>query len=168
MGAAISKNNKDHVNNNWDKLKCTPIGPVLQSLGIAPGNPSDTSATCKSSEFSSQFNSSMSEHVNNTNKLSQSMGGLNSEIASIRKVFANIQQQSLNDLSAVANQIFAIYVKIGGLFMIILKQFTNILKIFKQVVNVGSNSVKLVISLIDLIRIPINGIDSLFKKTKVK
>jgi hypothetical protein len=57
MGSAISTSNKDYINGNWDKIKCSPIAPYLQMMGVAPGNASDTATECKSSDFSSQFNS---------------------------------------------------------------------------------------------------------------
>ena len=60
--------NKDFINENWNELKCSPLGPFLQMIGIAPGDAKNTSDSCKSSEFSSQFNSSMSEHINITSK----------------------------------------------------------------------------------------------------
>ena len=43
MGSAISQSNKDYINKNWDELKCSPIGPLLQMIGIAPGDVNDTS-----------------------------------------------------------------------------------------------------------------------------
>jgi hypothetical protein len=163
MGAAISKNNKDYINENWDKLKCSPIGPYLQMMGIAPGNANDTATECKSSEFSSQFNSSMTEHLNVSKQLAGGMNIVSGQINTIRKVLANIQQEAFKDLSMVATKIFNIYIKIGQLMKLAMEQFTNILKIFKQFINVGAYSAKLLIGLINLIRIPVNGINNLIK-----
>ena len=55
MGNGVSKSNKDYINDNWNHLKCTPIGPFLQLIKVAPGNMKDTSEECKSNSFSSQL-----------------------------------------------------------------------------------------------------------------
>ena len=168
MGAAVSKKNTQYINENWDKLKCSPIGIYLQMAGIAPGNPNDTATQCRSNEFSAQFNGSMSEHLNVTNKLTNNLGMVTTEITSIRMVLANIQQQAFNDLSIVATQIINIYIKIGSLFMLMMRQFSNILGIFKETINVGASSVKLLIEFIDLLRVPINGMISFIGMFKRK
>ena len=69
----VSTSNKNHIQDNWGKLKCSPIGPYLQMLGLAPGDANDTSNQCKSSEFSSQFNSSMTEHINISSQLTPNL-----------------------------------------------------------------------------------------------
>jgi len=160
MGGAVSKNNKSHVNNNWDKLKCSPIGPFLQMLGIAPGSPSSTSNKCKSAAFSSQFSSSMSGHTKSTNKLSGGLNSMQNMMQSFRKVIANIQQQALKNVSMIATQIFNIYVKIGNLFYVIIKNLINIMAIFKSTVNLGASITKLLIAFMNLLRVPINGVIS--------
>ena len=48
MGSAVSTTNKNLIDSEWDKLKCSPIGPFLQMLGIAPGDVNETSNLCKS------------------------------------------------------------------------------------------------------------------------
>jgi hypothetical protein len=156
MGGIISNQNRDFINNNWDKLKCSPMGPLLQMMGVAPGDVSETANSCRSSEFSSMFNSSMMEHVKNTNLLNKSMGMMSNELSNFRKVIASIQQQAFKDLSVIASKLFEIYVKIGNIFMVIAKHMRNILLIFKYAVDTGANLMKLVISLINLIRKPIN------------
>jgi hypothetical protein len=161
MGSAISSSNKNYINENWDKLKCSPIGPYLQMMGVAPGNANDTATECKASDFSSQFNSSMTEHLNVSKQLAGGMGIITNQINSIRSVLANIQQEAFNDLSMVATKIFDIYKQIGQLMSLIIQHLTNILKIFKQVVNIGAYSSRLLISLINLISYPINGINDL-------
>jgi hypothetical protein len=158
MGHTVSKSNKDYVNNNWDELKCSPLGPFLQMIGIAPGDASSTSTQCKSSEFSSQFNSSMTEHINMTNKLTSNMNMISTTINSFRKVIASMEQRAFQDLSNIATQIFNIYVKIGNLMYVIIKNLINIMNIFKQTVNFGSAIAKLLIAFIDLVRVPVNGI----------
>ena len=161
MGSAISTSNKSYINENWDKIKCTPIAPYLQMMGIAPGNANDTATECKASDFSAQFNSSMTEHLNVSNELAGGMSIITNQITSIRSVIANIQQESFNDLSMVATKIFDIYKQIGQLMTLIIKHLTNILKIFKEVVNIGGYSSRLLIALINLISYPINGISNL-------
>ena len=161
MGSAISTSNKDYINENWDKIKCSPIGPYLQMLGVAPGNANDTATECKSNDFSSQFNSSMTEHLNVSNQLAGGMSIITNQVNSIRSVLANIQQEAFNDLSMVATKIFDIYKQIGQLMSLIIQHLTNILKIFKQVINIGGYSSRLLISLINLISYPINGINDL-------
>jgi hypothetical protein len=161
MGSAVSTSNKNYINENWDKIKCSPIGPYLQMLGVAPGNANDTATQCKSNDFSSQFNSSMTEHLNVSKQLSGGMGIITNQINSIRSVLANIQQEAFNDLSMVATKIFDIYKQIGQLMSLIIQHLTNILKIFKQVINIGAYSNRLLISLINLISYPINGINDL-------
>ena len=160
MGAAVSKNNKNHVNNNWDKLKCSPIGPFLQMLGIAPGNPNSTANLCKSSAFSSQFNSSMTSQKNATNKLSGGLNAINGTLDSFRKVIATIQQQALKNVSMIATQIFNIYVKIGNLFYVIIKNLINIMNIFRSTVNLGASITKLLLAFMNLLRVPVNGLIS--------
>ena len=127
-------------------------------LGIAPGNSSQTASQCKSSEFSSQFNSSMTDHVNMTSKLSSGMGAITGTINSIRKKIASIEQSAFNDLSKVASELFRIYMKIGNIFYIIIKNLINIAKIFKQTVNLGGSIAKMLIAFIDLLEIPVNGV----------
>jgi hypothetical protein len=158
MGSAVSKSNKDFINNNWDKLKCSPIGPFLQMLGIAPGDSQSTSNQCKSSEFSSQFNSSMSEHINVTNKLTDNLNVVNKTINGFRKVIASMEQRAFEDLSRVASQLFNIYIKIGNIMYVIIKNLINIMDIFKRTVDFGSAVSKLLIEFINLIRVPMNGI----------
>jgi hypothetical protein len=156
MGSAVSKNNKDYVNNNWDQLKCSPLGPFLQMIGIAPGDPNSTLNSCKSAEFSSQFNSSMSEHLNITNKLTGGLDIISSTVNKVRKVIASMEQRAFDDISKVATEIFKIYVKIGNIFYIIVKHLINIMNIFKYTINFGVSIGNLLIALIDLIRVPVN------------
>jgi len=157
----IHKSTKKKVNNNWNTLKCSPIGPLLQLLGIAPGDPKETSNSCKSSEFSSQFSSSMTEHTNVTGKLTNGLDSIRGTMQNFRKMFVMIQQQMFKQLSVVASQLFALYVKIGNIFYVIVKHIVNILQIFKGVVNLGSSITKLLIEFINLLRAPVNGIDDL-------
>ena len=126
MGHAVSKNNKDHIHNNWDQLKCSPIGPFLQMLGIAPGNATDTQNTCKSSAFSAQFNSSMSEHINITQKLSGNLNVVSTTMNKFRAIIASMEQRAYEDLASIGTQIFKIYVKIGSMFYVIIKNLINI------------------------------------------
>jgi len=156
MGSAVSKSNKDYVNNNWDQLKCSPLGPFLQMIGIAPGDPSSTLNSCKSSEFSSQFNSSISEHLDVTKKISGGMNIITSTINKVRKVIASMEQRAFDDISKIATEIFKIYVKIGNLFYIIIKNLINIMNIFKNTVNFGVSIANLLIAFIDLLRDPLN------------
>lgn len=161
MGAAISKSNKEFINNNWSQLKCSPIGPFLQMLGIAPGNSTETSNLCKSSAFSSQFNSSMDEHINSKNKLTSGLNVVNQTINNFRKVIASMEQRAFKDVSMIATQIFAIYVKIGNIFYVMIKNLINIMNIFKATVNFGSSIAKLLISFMNLLRYPVNGVINL-------
>jgi methyl-accepting chemotaxis protein len=149
------------ANTNWNKLKCTPIGPFLQMIGIVPGNANDTANKCKSSAFSSQFNSSMTEHVNSTNQLASGMGTMTHTIQNIRGVLYNIRQQALNDLRMIFKQIFNIYIKIGNIFYVMIKHLVSIMEIFKAVVGVGTAISSLLIDFINLIREPINGINDM-------
>lgn len=158
MGSAVSKSNKDYVNNNWDAIKCSPLGPFLQMIGIAPGSASDTSSLCKSAEFSSQFNSGMSEHINMTNKLSGGLNVVNSTMNKFRTVIASIEQRAFEDISNIATQIFTIYVKIGNIFYVIIKNLINIMDIFKATVNLGASISILLIAFMNLLRVPVNSL----------
>jgi len=166
MGQAVSKGNKDSVNKNWDKLKCSPIGPFLQMLGIAPGNATGTANKCKASAFSSQFNSSMFQHINITNKLKDGMGSINGTMNKFRGVIASMEQRAFQELSKIAKLIFTIYVKIGNIFYVIIKHLTNIMKIFKSTLNFGASIAKLLIAFIDLLRAPVNGLISFVRAFK--
>jgi hypothetical protein len=161
MGA--SQSNKNYINNNWDKLKCSPIGPFLQMIGLAPGNISNTSSQCKSSEFSSQFNSSMTNQLNVTKNLTKGMGMINGTLDSFRKVIGSIQQRAFEDISKIAKIIFSLYVKIGGIIFVMIKHIVNIIKIFKSVNNVGASLGILMIAFINLIRDPFNKLVSLMR-----
>jgi hypothetical protein len=161
MGSAISTSNKDYINGNWDKIKCSPIAPYLQMMGVAPGNANDTATECKASDFSSQFNSSMTEHLNVSKELAGGMSIITNQMNSVRAVLANIQQEAFNDLSMVASKIFDLYKQIGQLMSLIIKHLTNILKINKDLINIGGYSSRLLIALINLITYPINGINNL-------
>lgn len=163
MGQAVSKSNKNYINNNWDKLKCSPIGPFLQMLGIAPGNSSKTANLCKSSAFSSQFNSSMGEHTKNTKKLGSGMNIMSETMNKFRKVIAAMEQRAFEDLSKVATLIFKIYVKIGNIFYVLIKNLVNIMNIFKQTVNVAASITKLLIAFMNLLRVPVNGVINFVK-----
>jgi hypothetical protein len=163
MGSAVSTSNTNYINENWDKIKCSPIAPYLQMMGIAPGNANDTATECKSSDFSSQFNSSMTEHLNVSNQLAGGMSIITNQMNSVRAVLANIQQEAFNDLSMVATKIFDIYKQIGQLMTLIIKHLTNILRINKDLINIGAYSSRLLIALINLISIPINGINDLVR-----
>lgn len=166
MGVAISKSNTDYINNNWEEIKCSPLGPFLQMIGVAPGNSSETSSLCKSSEFSSQFNSSMSEHINVTNKLSGGLDVVSSTMNKFRAVIASMEQRAFEDISNIATQIFTIYVKIGNIFYVIVKHLINIMNIFKATVNLGASVSKLLIAFINLLRVPVNGLISFMNAFK--
>lgn len=156
MGNGVSKSNKDYINDNWNKLKCTPIGPFLQLIKVAPGNMKDTSEECKSNSFSSQFNSSMTDSFNVQNKLTGQLGFIHGILGKFRKIIATIEQQAFKDLSRVATLIFSIYVKIGNIMFIMTQQLANILTIFKSSVNTAAAIGKLLIAFINLIAIPFN------------
>jgi hypothetical protein len=158
MGALVSKSNKDFINNNWDKLKCSPLGPFLQMIGIAPGDANSTSSQCKSSEFSSQFNSSMSEHIGITNKLNSNINVIENTMNKFRTVIASMEQRAFEDISLVATQIFNIYIKIGNIMYVIIKNLMNIMNIFKATINLGAAVTKLLIAFINLVRVPVNGV----------
>lgn len=158
MGAMISQSNRDYINNNWDQLKCSPMAPLLQSMGVAPGDPTSTANACKSSEFNSMFNAGMMEQIKNTNMINQSLGMISNEMNSFRKVIASLQQQAFKDLSNVASKLFEIYVKIGNIFMVLIKHIRNILKIMRYSMDTSANLMRLVIALINLIRVPVNFI----------
>jgi phage-related minor tail protein len=166
MGIVISKSNTDYINNNWEEIKCSPLGPFLQMIGVAPGNSSETSSLCKSAEFSSQFNSSMSEHINMTNKLSGGLDVVSSIMNKFRAVIASMEQRAFEDISNIATQIFTIYVKIGNIFYVIVKHLINIMNIFKATVNLGASVSKLLIAFINLLRVPVNGLISFMNAFK--
>ena len=155
----VTKDNHNFINDNWDKLKCSPIGPFLQMTGIAPGNANETSKSCKSAEFSSQFNAGMTEHVESTDKLSSGMDTMNNTMQNIRGVLYNIRKEALSNLNVVFQQIFNIYMKIGNIFHVLIKHIVSIMQIFKGTVNVGTAITGLLIDFINLIREPINGMD---------
>ena len=163
MGSVVSKSNKDYINNNWNEIKCSPLGPFLQMVGIAPGNSNETASLCKSAEFSSQFNSGMSGHINTTDKLSGGLNIVNSTMNKFRTVIASIEQRAFEDISKIATQIFTMYVKIGNIFFVILKNLINIMNIFKAAVNLSASISKLLIAFMNLLRKPVNGVISLAK-----
>ena len=156
--SVITNSNKNYINSNWGDLKCSPIGPFLQSSGLAPGDPKQTSNQCQSNSFSSQFNSSMTDQFKATSKLNEGFGQLSGSINNIRNMLVTIQQQSYKDLSNVADMLFGIYVKIGNIIMVINKNLMNILNVFKNLVNLGDAFGILIVSLINFIRPMINSI----------
>jgi hypothetical protein len=166
MGQAVSKSNKDYINDNWAKLKCSPIGPFLQMMGLAPGNATETSNKCNSNAFSSQFNSSMTEQVNVSKKLTGGLDVVNQTVNKFRGVIASIEQRAFEDLSKVAKQLFTIYVKIGNIFYVLVKHLVNIMNIFKISVNFGAGIAKLLIAFINLLRVPVNGVINFIKLFK--
>jgi hypothetical protein len=158
MGSAVSKSNKDFINNNWDQLKCSPIGPFLQMTGIAPGDANSTSNMCKSAEFSSQFNSSMTEHINISSQLTGHLSIIQKTLNKFRGVIASMEQQAFEDLSVIATHIFTIYVKIGNIMYVIIKNLISIMGVFNQSVNFAASVAKLLITFINLLSIPVNGV----------
>lgn len=163
MGNIVSKNNKDYINSNWNDLKCSPVGPLLQATGIAPGNASETANQCQSNSFSSQFNSSMTDQFKATDKLNSGLGKINGTMNKFRGMMATIQQQIFKDLSRVADMIFGIYVKIGNIIMVINKNLVNILMVFKNVINTADALAILLIAFLNLIRVPVNGLIKFIK-----
>ena len=156
--SVVTTSNQNLINANWNKLKCSPLGPFLQMVGLAPGNVNETSNLCKSSAFSSQFNSSMTEHTNMTKGLTGNMNKMSGTINKIRNVIASIEQRTFQNLSNIATQLFGLYVKIGGLLFLIIKHLVNISKIFKATINFGASIAQLLIAMINIIRVPINFI----------
>ena len=152
----MSKSNSDYINKNWNKLRCSPIGPFLQMIGIAPGSSGSTSSSCASSAFSSQFNSSMTDHLNMSKKLTGGMDIINSKINGFRKVIASMEQRAFEDLAQVASKIFTIYVKIGNIFYVLIKNLINIMNIFKKTIKFGASIAKLLISFMNLLETPVN------------
>ena len=158
MGSAVSKSNKDFINNNWDELKCSPLGPFLQMIGVAPGDANSTNNMCKSAEFSSQFNSSMSEHVNVTSQITGHLNIVQQTMNKFRAVIASMEQRAFEDLSAIATQIFTIYIKIGNIMYVIIKNLISIMSIVNGSINFASAIAKLLIAFMNLLRVPINGV----------
>lgn len=158
MGNIVSKKNKDYINSNWNDLKCSPIGPFLQLIGAAPGDPKDTANQCQSNSFSSQFNSSMTDQFKATSKLNSGIGQINGTLNKFRGIIATIQQQLFKDLSRIADIIFSIYTKIGNIIMVLNKNLINIMFLFKHTVNTAVAATILLISFINLLRVPINGL----------
>lgn len=160
MGGIVSKNNQKYINSNWNELKCSPIGPFLQIIGIGPGDAKDTSNKCQSNAFSNQFNSSMTDQTKATGKLNSGLGAMNGTLNKFRGMFATIQQQIFKDLSKVADMIFGIYIRIGNIILVINKNLINIMMIFKHMVNTSVAVAILLISFMNLLRVPINGLIS--------
>jgi hypothetical protein len=125
-------------------------------IKIAPGDITKTLNECRSSSFSSQFNSSMKDNINSQKKLTGGLNVVHDTLGKFRKIIATIQQQAFKDLSRIATLIFSLYVKIGNIFFIITQQLVNILNIFKSTVNTTAAIAKLLIAFINLIRIPFN------------
>ena len=158
MGGIISSTNKKNINENWNQLKCSPIGPFLQMTGLAPGDVNETSKACQTQSFSSQFNTSMTDQVNATNQLNSGMNSINGTMNKMKGVLANVQQKIFEDLSKIATIIFSIYVKIGNIIMVINKNLRNILGVFKNLINTAVSVMVLLMSFINLIRIPVNSL----------
>ena len=100
----------------------------------------------------------MSDQLNATNKLNEGMSSINGTMNKFRTIIANIQQKIFEDLSKIATMIFSIYVKIGNIIMIINKNLVNILSVFRHLVNTGSAAVILLMTFMNLLRRPINGL----------
>lgn len=164
----ITDKNVDYINENWDQLKCSPIAPFLQMVGLAPGDSNETSKSCKSAEFNSMFNSGMLGHTKNMNMMNQSMNLVNGQLNSFRTVVTNMQQQAFKDLSMVTSKLFEVYVKIGNIFMVIVQHLVRMLKIMRYSVDTMANLMKVFIALINIIRLPINFVARLMKKPKIK
>jgi len=162
----VSKSNKNFINDNWGKLKCSPIGPFIQMIGLAPGDPTKTSQDCKSSEFNAQFGSSMFSTNKLTSKLGFNINLITDQLQSFRKIISTIQQEAFKDLSQVAGRLVDIYAKIGKLFFILIKHLKNILRIFKESVNLGAGVTKLTIAFINLLRNPINRLMKLMGRKR--
>lgn len=163
MGVINSKNQKI-INENWGTLKCSPIGPILQSLGVAPGNMNDTSAQCKSSEFSAMFDSKIKGQMNITNILGNNVKSMSNQMQSMRAVIKNIQQQSFKNLQNVATKLFIIYVKIGNLAMSFLRVFKDVLKVYKYLIHNLIGILRILIAFMNLIR---RGLNKLFKLFRI-
>ena len=153
----VSTSNLDFINNNWGRLKCSPIGPFLQMIKVAPGDPTKTSQDCKSSEFQTQFGSSMLGTNKITSKLGFNISIITDQLQSFRKIIATMQQQAFKDLAKVAKKLVDMYAKIGNLFFLLITHLKNILRIFKESVNLGAGITKLMIAFMNLLRNPINS-----------
>lgn len=158
MNNIISKKNKDYINSNWNELKCSPIGPFLQMIGVAPGDAKSTTNECQSNSFSSQFNSSMTDQLKATANLSSGLNQISGTLNKFRSLAATIQQQAFKDLARIADVIFGLYIKIGNIIMVINKNLVNIMDVFKNTVNTGMALGILIVAFMNLIRKPINGL----------
>ncbi len=163
MGNIISKKNKEYINSNWNDLKCSPIGPLLQSIGAAPGDPSSTANKCQSNSFSNQFNSSMTDQFKATDKLNSAFGQVTGSLNKFRAIIATIRQQIYKNMARIADMIFSIYVKIGNIIMVINKNLVNIMMVFKHVINTGIAAAILLVAFMNLVRIPVNGLIKFMK-----
>lgn len=173
MGNIISKKIQTKIDNNWEKLKCTEVGHLLQLLGIAQGDPTKTQNICKSSTFDNMFNSSILKFNKNFDLITVIVDGLNKQLNSMRKVVNGIRQQMFENLSKIATKIFMLYAMIANIFFILIKHIRNILNIMKYSINTGMGMFAIIGSLINIIRVPINKLlrtSGAFKKigSKIK
>jgi phage-related minor tail protein len=154
----ISSSLKKKIDSNWDKLKCTEVGHLLQMAGIASGNSSTTSANCKSSSFNSSFSKNISQYTGKMNAFSSILEGLNKEVNSVKSTISSIRKSLFESLQKVATKIFVLYATIANIFVIMMNHLKNILYIFKYSLNTSIGLFSIIGSLINIIRKPINWV----------
>jgi hypothetical protein len=154
----ISSSLKKKIDSNWDKLKCTEVGHLLQMAGIASGDSSTTSANCKSSSFNSSFSTNISQYTSKMNVFSSILEGLNKEVNSVKSTISSIRKSLFESLQKVATKIFILYATIANIFVIMMNHLKNILYIFKYSLNTSIGLFSIIGSLINIIRKPINWV----------
>ena len=154
----ISSSLKKKIDSNWDKLKCTEVGHLLQMAGIASGDASTTSANCKSSSFNSSFSKNISQYTSKMNVFSSILEGLNKEVNSVKSTISSIRKSLFESLQKVATKIFILYATIANIFVIMMNHLKNILYIFKYSLNTSIGLFSIIGSLINIIRKPINWV----------
>lgn len=154
----ISSSLKKKIDSNWDKLKCTEVGHLLQMAGIASGDASTTSANCKSSSFNSSFSKNISQYTSKMNVFTSILEGLNKEVNSVKSTISSIRKSLFESLQKVATKIFILYATIANIFVIMMNHLKNILYIFKYSLNTSIGLFSIIGSLINIIRKPINWV----------
>ena len=154
----ISSSLKKKIDDNWDKLKCTEVGHLLQMAGIASGDASTTSANCKSAAFNTSFSANIAQYTTKMNVLSTILEGLNKEVNSVKSTVSTIRKSLYESLQKVATKIFILYATIANIFVIMMNHLKNIIYIFKYSLDTSIGLFTIIGSLINIIRKPINWV----------
>lgn len=152
----VFQSTQDKINENWDNIKCTPIGSILHFIGLAPDESDNTDTQCKANAFSAMFNASMSQYNGVLDSFNENIKTLQDSSNVMKNYMINMQKQAYHNLLVVADKIMALVQLIENLLYLVMKNISNLLNVFKYTIGTATNILNLFSALINQLRGPLN------------